>query len=125
MPKKLPVRIAKRGAFKVSHAIERALRLQQQLRSVFESNLGGEKDLSTLHRVRVLCTEVRNSVPDIFCRDRVDQLRNFADAIFADRRSQQWARSRSKASLMTLRRRVNAALDDLDRRLHAIMAVRN
>ena len=104
--------------------LEEALTLQKQLRCVFEATKGGAKDLRTLNLVRHLCSSVNDAVPDVVCRDRVGQLENLADALFADRKHQKWVRSRKTSSVLALRHRAYAALDELERRLHYVMAAR-
>ena len=104
--------------------IDKALRLQQQLRTIFDSNKGGAQDLPTLRHIRQLCVEATETVPDGFCRDRLGQLQNLADALFSDRKNQPWARHRKNAGVVSLRHRAYGALDELERRLHLVSAAR-
>ncbi len=101
-----------------------ALASCRQLRAIFHSSKGGSKDLRSLQRVRELCARATRSISDSVYRDRLGQLQNFADALFSDRRNQQWARYRSTAGVLSLRERVNATLDSLDARLHLLMVTR-
>lgn len=103
--------------------IYEALELQQQLRSIFESGRGGSKDRSAVARVRALSAEISRAVQDLHCRDNLGQLENYADALFSDRKHQQWAR-RSASGVLVLRHRAYAALDLLERRLHYLQAAR-
>ena len=112
-------RCARRG-----EGFAEALAIYQQLRSIFESSKGGAKDLRTLHRVRELCTKASRSLSDSVCRDRLGQLQNLADALFSDRRNQQWARNRSTSGVPSLRYRTRATLEALHGRLTYMMAAR-
>jgi hypothetical protein len=103
--------------------IDGALALQQELRAIFESGGGGSKDRLTVGRVRALCGEILDGVHDLHCRDNVAQLEAYADALFSDRKHQQWAR-RSASGVLVLRHRAYAALDSLERRLHYLVAAR-
>ena len=103
--------------------IDEALEFQQQLRAIFESSSGGSKDRFTLSRVRALCAEILDGVHDLHCRDNLAQLETYADALFSDRKHQQWAR-RSASGVLVLRHRAYAALDSLERRLHYLVAAR-
>jgi len=62
-------------------------------------------------------------VPDLYCRIRLGELENYADALFSDRKHQQWAR-RSASGVLSLRHKSYATLDALERRLHLIQAAR-
>ena len=103
-------------------AIDKALELQRRLREIFESGKGGSNDRSMVSRVRALCDEAR-AVEDLHCRDNLAQLENYADALFSDRKHQQWAR-RSASGVLVLRHRAYAALDSLERRLHYLRVAR-
>ena len=103
--------------------IDEALELQQQLRAIFASSSGGSKDRLTVSRVRALCADILDGVQDLNCRDNVAQLESYADALFSDRKHQQWAR-RSASGVLVLRHRAYAAIDSLERRLHYLRAVR-
>ena len=105
------------------HDIQKTLDLLLQLRSLFETSAGGSEDLPTLRRVRDLGTMATREVPDLYCRVRLGELENYADALFSDRKHQQWAR-RSASGVLSLRHKSYATLDALERRLHLILAAR-
>lgn len=101
--------------------IQKALEVQRQLRGIFESGIGGTNDRVTVRRVRGLCEEAFRAIEDLPCRDNLAQLENYADALFSNRKHQQWAR-RSASGVLVLRHRAFAALDSLERRLHYLQA---
>jgi hypothetical protein len=101
--------------------ILKALEIQRQLRSIFESGAGGSNDRGTVGRVRALCEEAFRAVDDLHCRDSLAQIENYADALFSNRKHQQWAR-RSASGVLVLRHRAYAALDSVERRLHYLQA---
>ena len=105
------------------HDIQKTLELLLQLRSLFETNAGGSEDLATLRRMRDLGAIATREVPDWYCRTRLGELENYADALFSDRKRQQWAR-RSASGVLSLRHKSYATLDALERRLHLILAAR-
>ena len=105
------------------HDIQKTLELLLQLRSLFETRPGGSEDPATLRRVRDLGALATREVPDLYCRVRLGELENYADALFSDRKHQQWAR-RSASGVLSLRHKSHATLDALERRLHLILAAR-
>jgi hypothetical protein len=105
----------------MSEEIEKALVLHRQLRNVLELHARDRKNVKALQRVRGLCTEANGLVPDVFCKDRLAQIQNLADALFGDRK--QWTQEDTE-SVHSLRHRAYAALDQADRRLHLTLAVR-
>jgi hypothetical protein len=105
------------------HDIQKTLELLLQLRSLFETRAGGSEDLASLRRVRELGTMATREVPDVYCRIRLGELENYADALFSDRKHQRWAR-RSASGVLSLRHKSYATLDALERRLHLILAAR-
>jgi hypothetical protein len=104
--------------------IRRALGLQQQLRAIFELHRGGSEDPSALLRVRKLCAVAMRQTQDSFCRTRLAEIENYADAFFSDRKYQRWARNQSTSSVPALRRRAFAGLDALDERVQYIAATK-
>ena len=104
--------------------IHKALEALLQVRSLLESSAGGSKDLPTLRRVRDLSTLATRAVVDSSFRNRLVQLENYADALFSDRKRQQWARNKA-SGVFALRHRAYAELDALERRLHYIQAARS
>ena len=105
------------------HDIQKTLELLLQLRSLFETSAGGSEDLASLRRVRELGTMATREVPDLYCRIRLGELENYADALFSDRKHQQWAR-RTDSGVLSLRHKSYATLDALERRMHLILAAR-
>lgn len=103
--------------------IHKALEALLQVRSLFESSAGGSADLPTLRRVRDLSTLATRAVVDSSFRIRLVQLENYADALFSDRKRQQWARNKA-SGVFALRHRAYAELDALENRLHSIIAAR-
>jgi hypothetical protein len=61
---------------------------------------------------------------DSFCRTRLAEIENYADAFFSDRKYQRWARNQSTSSVPALRRRAFAGLDALDERVQYIAATK-
>jgi hypothetical protein len=104
--------------------IRRALGLQQQLRSIFELHSGGSEDPAALLRVRKLCAVAMRQTQDSFCRTRLAEIENYADAFFSDRKHQRWARNQGTSGVKALRERAFAGLDALDERVHYIAAVK-
>jgi hypothetical protein len=105
------------------HDIHKALEALLQVRSLLETSAGGSKDLPTLRRVRDLSTLATRAVVDSSFRNRLVLLENYADALFSDRKRQQWARNKA-SGVFALRHRAYAELDALERRLHYIQAAR-
>ena len=103
--------------------IAKVLEAHLQLRALFQSQPGGSKHPLALHRVRDLCTLAGAATSDSHCRIKLSELENYADALFSDRRHQRWA-ARNESSVVSLRHRAYAALDDIERRLHIIAAAR-
>ena len=103
--------------------IQRALEAQLQLRSLFQSQAGGSKDLVALRRVRDLCALAVGATSDSHCRVKFAELENYADALFSDRKHQRWA-ARNQSSVLSLRHRAYAALDAVERRFDYIMTAR-
>ena len=104
--------------------IRTALGLQQQLRSIFELHRGGSEDPDALLRVRKLCAVAMRQTHDSFCKARLAEIENYADAFFSDRKHQRWARNQNTSGVPALRRRAFAGLDALDERVHHIAAAR-
>ena len=104
--------------------IRTALGLQQQLRSIFKLHSGGCEDPAVLLRVRKLCAVAMRQTQDSFCRTRLAEIENYADAFFSDRKHQRWARNQSTSGVPALRRRAFAGLDALDERVHYIATIR-
>jgi hypothetical protein len=104
--------------------IRTALGLQQQLRSIFELHSGGSEDPAVLLRVRKLCAVAMRQTQDSFCRTRLAEIENYADAFFSDRKHQRWARNQSTSGVPALRRRAFAGLDALDERVQYIAAAK-
>ena len=105
------------------HDIQKTLELLLQLRSLFETSAGGSEYLPAQRRVRELCSMATREASDLYCRIRLGELENYADALFSDRRYQQWAR-RTDSGVLSLRHKSYATLDALERRLHLILAAR-
>ena len=99
-----------------SSDVRRTLELHLQLRSLFESQRGGTENTDARRRVRELCALATRAIPDSFCKIKLSELENHADALFSDRKHQRWA------GALALRHRAFAVLDDLDRRVHYLMA---
>ena len=102
---------------------QQALELLLQLRSLIRSSPGGSKDLVVLHRVRDLCALATQAVSDLQSKIKLGELENYADALFSDRKNQQWAR-RSSSRVLSLRHNAYAVLDELERRLDYVTAAR-
>ncbi len=59
--------------------------------------------------------------PDVFCKDRLAQIQDLADALFGVRKPQQ--PTEDTENVHSLRHRAYTALDEVDRRLHLTLAV--
>src|SRR5436190_16151848 len=77
---------------------QQALELLLQLRSLIRSSPGGSKDLVVLHRVRDLCALATQAVSDLQSKIKLGELENYADALFSDRKNQQWPAGAPRAS---------------------------